>query len=225
MRHLLVGLLLSALCLPLWAADAHPVEIKAQDGLILKGSFHASGNEKGRAVLLLHGMNGSRRTWGGVVEPLLQAGISVLAVDQRGYGETGGSLNFDDLREDASRWLAWLRSQPGITPDRIGMAGASMGADVSIPVCSRDAQCTAVIALSPCNGSDKATLDYSGRGLFVLAANKDKTSYLSAQAIFVQAEGDVAVHIVEGNAHGIATLFEDERSRVPEFVGWLDYHL
>ena len=225
MRRYLIATLFSLLCLPLQAADPRQVEIKGQDGFALKGSFYASGNDKGRAVLLLHGMNGSRGTWGGVVEPLLQAGISVLAVDQRGYGETGGSLNFDDLREDANLWLAWLRSQPGITPDRIGMAGASMGADVSIPVCSRDAQCTAVIALSPCNGSDKETLDYSGRGMLVFAANKDKTSYLSAQAIFVQAQGDVAVHIVEGTAHGIATLFEDERSRVAEFVGWLDYHL
>ncbi|MBK9617365.1 MAG: alpha/beta fold hydrolase [Uliginosibacterium sp.] len=225
MRRLLISLFLSAFCLPLCAAGPRSVEIKAPDGLVLKGSFHAAEKSSGRAVLLLHGMSGSRGTWASVVEPLLQAGISVLAIDQRGYGETGGAMNFNDSMGDARLWLSWLRGQPDITPDRIGVAGASMGADVSIPVCSRDSQCAAVIALSPCNGSNKETLDFKGRGLLVLAAHKDKTSFLSAQAIFVQAQGDVAVHIVEGNAHGITTLFDDDRSRIPEFVNWLDYHL
>lgn len=225
MRRLLLALLLSALCLPLWAAEVRPVEIKAQDGLILKGSFHASGNEKGRAVLLLHAMNSNREGWSGVIAPLLQAGISVLAVDQRGYGETGGSLDFGKHGEDARLWMDWLRKQPGIEPDRIGLAGASMGADAGLSICAQDPQCITAIALSPNRSFELQQLDYSGRSLLVLAANRDKTSFLSAQAIFVQAKGDVAVHIVEGSAHGMATLFDDERSRIPEIVSWLDYHL
>lgn len=225
MRHLLVGLLLSAFCLPLCAAEPRPVEIKAQDGLALKGSFHASGNDKGRAVLLLHGMNGNRGTWAGVVEPLLQAGISVLAVDMRGYGETGGSVDFGKNDDDASAWMSWLRKQPGIEADRVGLAGASMGADAGLSICGLDAKCATAVALSPNRSFERDQLDYSGRGLLVLAANRDKTSFLSAQAIFVQSKGDVAVHIIEGNAHGMATLFDEDRSRIPEIVSWLDYHL
>ncbi|MBK9395682.1 MAG: hypothetical protein IPN40_18225 [Uliginosibacterium sp.] len=173
-------------------------------------------------------MQSSRESWVAAIKPLLQAGISVLAVDHRGYGETGGTINLDRSADDTRQWLGWLRKQSGIQPDRVGIAGASFGRISAFPSAGTDPQCAAVVALSPSrNGSDPAALDYTGRGLLVLAAHADKTSFLAAQAIFVQAKGDVAVHFVEGNgyAHGITTLFDDDRSRIPEFVNWLDYHL
>lgn len=227
MRRLLISLFLSAFCLPLYAADARPVEIPALDGLRLKGSYHLAAGEKGRAVILLHAMQSSRDSWVAAIKPLLDAGISVLAVDHRGYGETGGTINLDRSADDTRQWLGWLRKQPGIQPDRIGIAGASFGADISLGLCGTDPQCAVAVALSPTRNFDPAVLDYTGRGLLVLAAHADKSSFLAAQAIFVQAKGDVAVHFVEGNgyAHGIATLFDDDRSRIPEFVNWLDYHL
>mgnify|MGYP001809926107 CR=1 FL=1 len=227
MRHLLVGLLLSAFCLPLSAAGPRSVAIKAPDGLVLKGSYHVAGGNKGRAVLLLHSMHSSRESWAALIEPLLHAGISVLAVDHRGEGETGGSINVEQSVGDSRQWLDWLRKQAGIHPDRVGIAGASIGADIGLLICAPDPQCTAAIALSPTRNFDPEQLDYTGRGLLVFASYPDRTSFLSAQAISVQAKGDVAVHFVEGNgyAHGIATLFDDERSRVPEFVNWLNYHL
>ena len=123
MRRYLIAAFFSLLCLPLQAADPRQVEIKGQDGFALKGSFYASGNDKGRAILLLHGMNGNRNTWDATVAPLLQAGISVLAVDMRGYGETGGNVDFGQNNDDANLWMEWLRKQSGIDPDAATLQG------------------------------------------------------------------------------------------------------
>ena len=104
------------------------VDIKAADGIILKGSFFAAA-KPGPGVILYHQSNRTRESWAGVAAQLAAAGIHVLTVDKRGFGESGGK---SDSRETREKWwpfdldsaLQFLTSQPGVNSGTIGLGGA-----------------------------------------------------------------------------------------------------
>jgi len=223
--------LLRLLCLlalvvsPSAFAGSREVTIKAADGLALKGTWHESEKSGERAVLLMHAMFSNRSSWAPLLPALLDAGFRVLAVDLRGYGETGGTLEFQAEMADAKAWLAWVRQQTGVTADRVGVLGASLGGNVGIQVCAADAQCGAVVALSPSGSFSEPMLDFSGRGLMVFAAANDGNSARAVRAMAGAAQGDFALRLVEGGAHGVPALFDGDRNRIAEVRDWLDLHL
>ena len=87
--------LISCLALPAApvAAQTRNVDLKAADGVVLKASYSSPG-KPGPGILLFHQCsdNGSRRLWDGLAKDLVAAGFHVMTFDNRGFGETGGSL-------------------------------------------------------------------------------------------------------------------------------------
>src|ERR1700735_1527497 len=65
------------------------VDLTAADGTKLKASYFAAG-KPGPGVLLLHQCNRQRKIWDGLAQQLAAAGINVLTLDYRGYGDSGG---------------------------------------------------------------------------------------------------------------------------------------
>jgi dienelactone hydrolase len=112
-----------------------PVELKTQDGVILKASYFASA-KSGPGVLLFHQSNRTRQSWEGVGRQLAAAGINTLTVDSPGHGESGGKYDSwtDPNREQARQNVAgdidtafqFLVSQPGVKRDVIGIGGAGL---------------------------------------------------------------------------------------------------
>src|SRR5580698_10144485 len=97
-RHLCLRtafcLLLAALALPLaCAAQSVPaprvVELTAPDRIILKATYFGAA-QPGPGILLLHKCNRQRRVWDDLAAQLAAAGLNVLTVDFRGYGESCG---------------------------------------------------------------------------------------------------------------------------------------
>src|SRR5580698_10689674 len=97
-RHLCLRtafcLLSAALALPLaCAAQSVPaprvVELTAPDRIILKATYFGAA-QPGPGILLLHQCNRQRKVWDGLAEQLAAAGLNVLTLDFRGYGESGG---------------------------------------------------------------------------------------------------------------------------------------
>jgi predicted acyl esterase len=82
------------------------------------------------AVLLLHGLGGERSSMNAVAEAhLAPFGYAVLTVDARGHGASGGQSSLVGPREisDYAAVLRWLRLQPGISDQRVGALGVSLG--------------------------------------------------------------------------------------------------
>ena len=66
---------------------------------------------------------------------LTRHGIAVLRFDDRGVGQSGGSLagtTSADYTTDAQAALAWLRAQPGIRKNQVGLLGHSQGGTAAI---------------------------------------------------------------------------------------------
>jgi dienelactone hydrolase len=101
------------------------VDLKASDGILLKATYFAVG-KPGPGVLLFHQSNRTRTSWDDVARQLAAAGINTLAVDDRAYGESGGSHEgaWEKKHADLEPAFQFLISQPGVQRDVIGLAGA-----------------------------------------------------------------------------------------------------
>jgi len=114
------------------------VTLAAADGTKLKGTYYAA-PRPGPAVLLLHMCNTTRISWEPLGRQLAAAGIHALAVDYRGFGESGGE-RFDPARAPEAQKMVndfwpgdidtaynFLLAQPGVDRSRVGAAGGSCG--------------------------------------------------------------------------------------------------
>lgn len=122
--------------------DGVEVELTARDGVVLRGEWWAGTGERKAAVLLLHGVSDSRRGMAGQGRMLREAGYSVLAVDARGHGASGGErISYGVVeRRDVAGWVEWLRAREGV--ERVFGVGSSMGGAIllqSLPVARLDA--------------------------------------------------------------------------------------
>src|ERR1700733_10677608 len=66
------------------------VDLTAADGTVLKASFFAAANP-GPGVILFHQCNRQRKVWDDLAGRLASSGISVITLDFRGFGDSGGT--------------------------------------------------------------------------------------------------------------------------------------
>jgi dienelactone hydrolase len=70
-----------------------------------------------------------------IADALTRRGIAVLRWDDRGWGQTGGSVldsTSEDSASDALAAIRFLRQRPGIDASRVGIAGHSEGGMVAL---------------------------------------------------------------------------------------------
>jgi predicted alpha/beta hydrolase len=130
------------------APAPHVIDLKTTEGLHLKATFFAAA-ARGPGVLLLHQVNRDRKSWEGVAVRLTAAGVNTLTLDMRGIGESGGTRweKLSDAELD-NHWRGWpedvdtaldfLRSQPGVNREVIGLGGAGLlGVDNAVEAARR----------------------------------------------------------------------------------------
>jgi dienelactone hydrolase len=112
------------------------VDLKSPDGTLLKATYFAAG-KPGPGMLLFHQSNRNRTSWDELAGQLAVAGINTLAVDTRGYGQSGGTrreANQPQTQQaDLETAFQFLASRPGVKRDVIGSAGTGwLGVDNSV---------------------------------------------------------------------------------------------
>ena len=108
------------------------VDFKSADGTTLKATYFAAARP-GPGVLLLPQVNRTRTSWEDVASQLAAAGINTLTLDIRGLGESGGTrwaaMTRDEVKripDDIDVALEFLKSQPGVDRQVIGLGGAGV---------------------------------------------------------------------------------------------------
>jgi dienelactone hydrolase len=217
-----------------WSAE-RVVDLTAGDGAKLKATYFAAA-KPGPGVLLLHQCNRQRKIWDGLAQQLAAAGINVLTLDYRGYGESSGD-RFDKLppqeaaQIQAEKWpgdidtaFQYLVSQPGVTRDVIGVGGASCGVNNSIQTARRHTEVKSLVLLS-------GNTDLKGRQflresnklpVFFAVADDDEypTSIVAIEWLYsLAADPDKKfVHVATGG-HG-ADMFKVHPDMPGEIVNW-----
>lgn len=123
------------------------VDLTASDGIHLKATYFSAA-KSGPGVLLLHQCNRQRKVWDDLATQMAAAGIHVLTLDLRGFGESGSTPN-DKLtpqqaQVEGQKWSSdidiafhYLQSQPGVKRDVMGVGGASCGVNNAIQTARR----------------------------------------------------------------------------------------
>jgi dienelactone hydrolase len=150
------------------------VDLKAADGIPLKATYFSAGKD-GPGVLLLHQCNKQRKAWDGLATKLAAAGVNVLTLDFRGFGESSGVAAYKLPPEENAKMLAetwpsdvdgayrYLLQQPGVSHEFIGAGGASCGVHQAVLFAQRHPEVTSLVLLSE-------TTDRSGRQFLRSAA-------------------------------------------------------
>jgi pimeloyl-ACP methyl ester carboxylesterase len=120
----------------------------AGDGTALAGTYlPGPGGSSGPAVLVAHGFAANRRkpAYAYLADGLAQR-MSVLALDLRGHGGSGGVSTFGDREAlDVAAGLSWLRSYGH---PWVAAVGLSMGATSVLHAGARGAPADAVVVVS-----------------------------------------------------------------------------
>ena len=105
------------------------------------------------AVLLAHGLGGTKAGLDGQARDLAQHGFVVLTYTARGFGASGGLIHLDALRyevADGSRLLDYLQTRPEVATRAgmpvIGVAGGSYGGALALMLGATDHRISAVAA-------------------------------------------------------------------------------
>ena len=112
--------------------DVQEVSFLSEDGLRISGWYVPP--ENGGIVILLHGYGSTRLAMRWHAERLVEAGYGVLMYDERASGESEGdyrSIGWEDTR-DVGGALAFLSGKPEVDPDKIGIAGCSIGGQIAL---------------------------------------------------------------------------------------------
>ncbi|MBN1305750.1 MAG: alpha/beta fold hydrolase [Anaerolineales bacterium] len=119
------------------------------DNLTLYGWFVPS--ENGATIILLHGSGGNRTSMLWQAKVLVEAGYGVLLYDERASGESEGDQRTYGWRDryDVEGALEYLDKRPEVDPDRIGIAGCSIGGQIAIHSAAFNPQLAAVWADGP----------------------------------------------------------------------------
>ena len=131
------------------------VEFSPRSGdtdLTLKGWF-IEGEDSGRAILFVHGINSNREEdedFLKISAELVERGFSALLFDLRAHGESDGDKVSGGLRERQDVLGAFdLLTGFGLSPDRIGVLGFSMGAATSLMTAAEEPAIIALVVDSP----------------------------------------------------------------------------
>jgi len=219
------------------SAEVHKkdVDIKAPDGVNLKGTYFSAGRP-GPAMLLLHQCNMDRHAWDGLAADLAGNGFNVLTVDYRGFGESGGEKFTDPAQRRASmeKWpadvdaaYAFLASQKGVDQTRIAAGGASCGVTQSSDLATRHQEIKALMLLSGM-ASDAAKAYIAGNASLPVfgAASEGDTGAVKGirEAVAASKDPKSIVKVYPGTEHGVP-MFAKNPDLEPMIVAWLKAQL
>lgn len=200
------------------------VEIPTADGLTLRGTFHPAAGGDGGAVLLLHMYRADRTTWDPLVEGLAASGIASLAIDLRGHGQTGGAEDWAAARQDVAAAIGFLGDLSGVDPAKVGIAGASIGANLSLVQAAQYPGSVAAVALlSPGLDYFRVQIDsligqIRGVPVFLAASENDGYSADTVRTLAAQST-DPVVMVLGGAAHG-TDMFAANPELIEGLVGF-----
>jgi alpha-beta hydrolase superfamily lysophospholipase len=162
----------------------------------------------------------TRREWEPLAQRLAAEGIGALAFDLRGHGEsTAGPagppdrIDYSAMVLDLKAARRYLAQRSDVQQTRVGVAGASLGANLAALEASGDTTVASLALLSP-------SLDYRGlrieaaarkvtRPMLLVAGDDDPYASRSARDLQKAGGGPRELLILSQAGHGTAMLGRD----------------
>lgn len=219
-------------------AQQRDVDLAAADGTRLKATYFAAA-KPGPGVVLLHMCNSQRKAWAALGQRLARQGVHAIALDYRGYGESGGTRVADLPQAERQRisqqhWpgdidaaFDFLVAQPGVDRTRIGAAGGSCGVDNAIQLARRHPEVKALVLLAGGTGAAGEQFLAQSPWLPVFAsAAHDDGRIVEVMRWLLGFSSGRANHLQEYRTGGHGTdMFAVHKDLEPAIAAWFERHL
>jgi alpha-beta hydrolase superfamily lysophospholipase len=199
-------------------AIADRVSFRTEDGVTIAASWYEPGARAAPAVILVHMLNKSRRDWEPLASRLAAEGIGALALDLRGHGDSTGSVDSRDysaLVRDVSAARRYLASRGDVQQTRVGVAGASIGANLAMLEAAGDTTVASLALLSPSVDYrglriESAAAKYGARPVLLVASDDDPYAARSVRDLQKAGHGTREALVLSHAGHGTVMLARDQ---------------
>jgi alpha-beta hydrolase superfamily lysophospholipase len=214
---------------PSFASAAQRVTFRTDDGVTISATWYEPSLRPAPAVILVHMLHQSRREWESLAQRLSADGIGALAIDLRGHGESGGSAPAGDtsylpMLLDVKAARRHLAQRSDVQHGRVGIIGASIGANLAALEASADASVASIVLLSPSTDYRglriEAPLRKLARPVLLVASDDDPYALRSSREIQKAGGGVREVLVLKQAGHGTAMLSRDP-DLVRQLVDWV----
>jgi alpha-beta hydrolase superfamily lysophospholipase len=207
-------------------AAGRPVSLTAGDGTPLAGMLYEASLRPAPGVVLVHMLGRSKDEWSETAERLQFAGMTTLAIDLRGHGQSGGyGSELPAMVGDVQAALRWLAGRPGVRPTAMAIAGASLGANLAALAAADDPSVVGVALISPSLDYRGLRLDppvikkLAGRPLWLAASTEDPFSLRTIKELAADGVGREQ-RLSSVREHGTPLLASDQEL-ARALVDWL----
>ena len=181
------------------------VEIPTEDGVKLVGwVIPTRSDSNGLWLLICHGNAGNLSEFDRPIHyaGLRRLGLSLLAFDYRGYGESGGVPSEPGLYRDADAAYRYLRRSRGVPPDRIVIFGHSLGSAVAIDLASRAPVAGLIVEGALTSAIDRGQELYPYLPVRRIARSRfgslEKVAGIAVPKLFLHATRDEVIPLMHG---------------------------
>jgi dienelactone hydrolase len=200
------------------AAAQRRVTFRSEDGATLSAAYYESSRRPAPGIVLLHMQRRSHVDWDAAASQLADAGFAVVALDYRSGDELGA------YAIDVRAAKAFLRERPEVMSGSIGLAGASIGANLAVLDAADDPGVLSIALLSP--GLDykglrteAAMKKYGARPALLAGSTRDPYAARSIRHLTTIGPGLREVRLTDAVAHGTVLLSRDS-DLIPALVDW-----
>lgn len=198
------------------------VTFRVADGRAVTGLILEASQRPAPAVVLVPMLGRSREEWQGMAQRLSEANITALAIDLPGTSLPDDAARLGGWHADVRGALDYLGGRPDVRS--LGVAGASLGANLAVLAAAADARVRSIALVSP-------SLDYRGvrieaplrqygaRPALLIASLKDPYAARTVRELTKEMPGPREVRWAEAPAHG-TTLLAYEPDLVRAVVEW-----
>lgn len=230
-------------CIQTSSQPDNNVKIRTRDGVILSGKFVPPKIRKKFTFIMIHGLGSNKSEWIKFAEIISNKGYGYFIYDLRGHGESnrdtknreidyryfitpGPGSEWNLMVDDLSYVIKYLVHK-NINKNRIGIIGASLGANIALMYASRHKFIPVVILLSPGwnyagLNIESAVKEYSGRSIAIAVSPGDKYSYessVSIHEILKRNNNKTEFFIGTGANHGVQ-MFDGKFEY--EIINWIE---
>lgn len=200
------------------------VSFRADDGRTIN-ALVVEANQKPAAAVVLVGMLGrAKEDWQPIAERLGEANITALAIDLPGQSLPADPQELTGWHTVIGAAVGYLTGRADVRAGSIGVAGASLGANLTAVAAASDSRIRSLALISPSLDYrgvriESALKQYGDRPALLLASLKDPYAARSVRALAAQGAGIRETQWTETPGHG-TILLAREPDLVRSLVEW-----
>lgn len=210
-------------------AAGRAVTFSSPSGRTVAGLLIEAERRPAAAVVLVPMLGRPKDDWQAVAGRLAEAGVHALAIDLPSPNLPGDAGELTAWSQDIRAAVAFLASRPDVRPGAIGLAGASLGANLVAVAAAADAGVRSIALVSPSLDYRGVRIEgplqqYGGRPALLVASLQDPYAARSVRELEKAGTGTRQPRWSDVAAHGTVLLSRDP-DIVRSLVEWFQQTL